>query len=133
MKRLILIGAIALAAVGMTVSSVASAQENGNRDDQGQIIRGPYLSNRFGDNWFIGVGGGINVYINEGYTPAIGPSIDANFGKWFTPSIGMRVGYQGISSKVWSEQPSVFGVDMDPDQGLFAQKFGYISHSKKKI
>lgn len=126
MKRLILIGAIALAAVGMTVSSVASAQENGNRDDQGQIIRGPYLSNRFGDNWFIGVGGGINVYINEGYTPAIGPSIDANFGKWFTPSIGMRVGYQGISSKVWSEQPSVFGVDMDPDQGLFAQKFGYM-------
>ena len=117
---------MALVAVGMTVSSVASAQENGNRDDLGQIIRGPYLSNRFGDNWFIGAGGGINLFINEGYTPAIGPSVDANFGKWFTPSIGMRVGYQGIISKVWSELPSVFGADMDPEQAMFAQKFGYM-------
>jgi outer membrane protein OmpA-like peptidoglycan-associated protein len=27
----------------------------------------------------------------------IAPSIDANFGKWFTPAVGMRAGYQGIN------------------------------------
>jgi outer membrane protein OmpA-like peptidoglycan-associated protein len=126
MKRLILIGAIALAAVGMTVSTEAGAQENGNRDCQGHIVRGPYVTNRFGDNWFIGAGGGINLFINKDNTPAVGPSVDASLGKWFTPSIGMRVGYQGIISRVWSEQPSVFGADMDPEQAMFAQKFGYM-------
>lgn len=127
MKRLkFLLGAFALVAAGLTMSAVANAQENGNRDEFGDIVRGPYLTNKFGDNWFIGVGGGINIFINEGYTPAIAPSVDANFGKWFTPSIGMRVGYQGLSSKVWSPEPSVLGMDMDPEEQLYAQKFGYI-------
>ena len=37
------------------------------------------------------------IFEHEGYDPAIGPSIDFNFGKWFTPSIGMRAGYQGLN------------------------------------
>jgi outer membrane protein OmpA-like peptidoglycan-associated protein len=79
------------------------AQENGNRDDNGKVVRGPYETNRFGDNWFIGAGGGINILWNEGLDAdnlKIAPSIDANFGKWFTPAIGMRVGYQGINAQV---------------------------------
>lgn len=126
MKRLNLLGAIALVAVGMTVSYVADAQEDNNRDELGRVIRGPYLTNRFGDNWFIGVGGGINTFLNEGYSPAIGPSIDANFGKWFTPAVGMRIGYQGISSKVWADQASVIGLDLDVEKQMYAQKFGYM-------
>ena len=38
------------------------AQENGNRDAENKIVRGPYETNRFGDNWFIGVAGGINLF-----------------------------------------------------------------------
>ena len=127
MKRLNLFwGALTLAAVVMMASPAASAQENNNRDENGDIVRGPYMTNRFGDNWFIGAGGGINVFINEGYHPDIGPSVDANFGKWFTPSTGIRVGYQGISSKVWADQPSLLGTDMDPEKQMYAQKFGYM-------
>ena len=127
MKRLnFLLGALALVAVGMTVSFVADAQEDNNRDEYGEIVRGPYLTNGFGDNWFIGAAGGINWFINEGYRPDIAPSIDANVGKWFTPSIGMRIGYQGINSKVWADFPSVIGPDMDPERMLYAQKFGYM-------
>ena len=126
MKRFLLMGVMTLIAAGMAVPMVSYGQGNGNRDDEGKIVRGPYLTNRFGDNWFIGAGGGINIFINEGYTPAVGPSVDVNFGKWFTPSIGMRVGYQGISSKVWADAPSVFGADMDPEKAMFAQKFGYM-------
>ena len=127
MKRLyLLLGALTLAAVVMTVSPDANAQENNNRDEMYQIVRGPYLTNQFGDNWFIGVGGGINLFINEGYKPAIGPSIDAHFGKWFTPSVGMRVGYQGITSKVWAYETSVLGRDMDAEKQMYAQKFGYM-------
>lgn len=116
MKRLdLFVGALALAAVMMAAPPVANAQENNNRDEMGRVVRGPYVTNRFCDNWFIGVGGGINLFVNKDYKPAIGPSIDANFGKWFTPAIGMRVGYQGISSKVWMD-----------DQKMNAQKFGYM-------
>jgi outer membrane protein OmpA-like peptidoglycan-associated protein len=101
MKRLYyFIGAAALVAVAMTASPALKAQENGNRDENGKVVRGPYETNRFGDNWFIGAGGGVNLFLNEGYDPVIGPSIDANLGKWFTPSVGMRVGYQGFKTNV---------------------------------
>jgi outer membrane protein OmpA-like peptidoglycan-associated protein len=100
MKRLnFYLGALTLMAVVTMTAPEAKAQEDNNRDEIGRIVRGPYLTNRFGDNWFIGVGGGINLFLLDQYTPAIGPSIDANFGKWFTPSVGMRAGYQGIFTK----------------------------------
>ena len=127
MKRLnILLGAAALIAVALTASPALNAQENGNRDMDGKIVRGPYETNRFGDNWFIGVGGGINIFMNEGYELRIGPSIDANFGKWFTPSVGMRIGYQGITSKTWADHATVIGPEMDTEKQMYAQKFGYM-------
>ena len=114
MKRLnIFWGAAALIAVTLTASPALNAQENGNRDMDGKIVRGPYETNRFGDNWFIGAGGGINLFWNEGYDVKIGPSIDANFGKWFTPAVGMRIGYHGFNAKA-----------LDKSDAL--QKFGYM-------
>ena len=98
MKRLNLIyGASALAATLIAAPLSVNAQENGNRDVSGGIVRGPYETNSLGDNWFVGIGGGINMLLNEGYDVKIGPSLDVNFGKWFTPAIGMRAGYQGLS------------------------------------
>ena len=94
MKRLkLFLGAAALITVTATVSPALNAQEKENRDMDGNIVRGPYETNRFGDNWFIGAGGGINIFWNEGYDVKVAPSIDANFGKWFTPAVGMRIGY----------------------------------------
>ena len=128
MKRLnLILGAAALVAVSLTASPVANAQENGNRDENGKIVRGPYETNRFGDNWFIGVGGGINFLWSEGYDQGkISPSIDANFGKWFTPSVGMRIGYQGFSTRIWSETPSLIGPSLDTGKDMYLQKMGYM-------
>lgn len=127
MKRLnIFIGAAALAAVLMTAATNINAQENGNRDEYGNIVRGPYETNRFGDNWFIGAGGGINIFINEGYDIKVAPSLDINLGKWFTPSVGMRIGYQGLNSQVWSDNASTLGPTLDSDKGQYLQKFGYM-------
>ena len=127
MKRLnFLLGAAALIAVALTASPAANAQENGNRDMDGKIVRGPYETNRFGDNWFIGVGGGINLFWNKGYDVKIGPSIDANFGKWFTPAVGMRIGYQGISAQAWSPKAGVLGATLDSGKNKYLQKFGYM-------
>ena len=59
MKRLYLI------ALFIIVSLTATAQENGNRDAQNRIVRGPYETNRFFDNIFVGVAGGVNIYFGE--------------------------------------------------------------------
>jgi outer membrane protein OmpA-like peptidoglycan-associated protein len=119
------LGAAALAAVSLTASPALNAQEN--RDENGKIVRGPYETNRFGDNWFIGAGGGINILWNEDYENVkISPSIDANIGKWFTPSVGMRVGYQGFSTQIWSDTPDVLGSTLDTDKGMYLQKMGYM-------
>lgn len=127
MKRLKLFwGAAALAAVALTASPAVNAQENGNRDEYGKIVRGPYQTNSFGDNWFIGAGGGINVFLNDGYKTNIGPSIDAGLGKWFTPTVGMRVGYSGFNTNYWADQPSVLGRTLDQEEGKYQQKFGYM-------
>ena len=127
MKRLrFILGAAALAAVALTASPAVNAQENGNRDENGKIVRGPYQTNRFGDNWFIGAGGGVNVFLNDGYKTNIGPSIDAGIGKWFTPSVGMRIGYSGLNTNYWADNPSVLGRTLDKEEGKYQQKFGYM-------
>ena len=105
MKRLkFILGAAALAAVAMTASPVINAQENGNRDEYGKVVRGPYETNAFGDNWFVGAGGGVNMYLDNDIKTNIGIAVDANLGKWFTPSVGMRVGYSGIDARYEGDQ-----------------------------
>lgn len=80
------------------------AQENGNRDAKNQIVRGPYETNRFFDNWFIGIGGGVNIYEGECNSKAsfgerLAPAIDFTVGKWITPSVGVRAQYSGLQAK----------------------------------
>ena len=127
MKRLnFLFGAAALIAVSLTATPALNAQENGNRDENGKVVRGPYETNRFGDNWFIGAGGGINILLNEGYDIRISPSIDANLGKWFTPAVGMRIGYQGFQTGAWSDQATALAPVLDTEQGQYLTKLGYM-------
>ena len=127
MKRLdLILGAAALLAALIAAPVSVNAQEDGNRDEFGNIVRGPYETNSFGDNWFVGIGGGINVFLNEGFDAKIGPSMDVNFGKWFTPSVGMRIGYQGLNAQTWSDAATVLGPKLDKDKGKYAEKFGYM-------
>jgi len=119
------LGALALAAVSMIVAPSVNAQENGNRDENGKIVRGPYLTNQFGDNWFIGVAGGMNFFGDGGYKPAVGGALDVNFGKWITPAIGLRAGYTGLTGAEWSKNPTVLGTELNADKDMYKQKFGF--------
>lgn len=56
------------------------------------------LPSRFGDNWFIQVGGGVNTVFNKGFGP-VGPAAELRVGKWVNPAFGIRVGAQGFLNR----------------------------------
>lgn len=120
----LLTASLALVAAGVM------AQENGNRDEQNRVVRGPYETNRFFDNIFIGVAGGVNIYHGENdsygkFGKRLAPALDVNVGKWFTPSVGARIGYSGINAKGWTSGQTVYAKDMfDKKANIYNEKFG---------
>lgn len=118
----LLTAALALAATGVL------AQENGNRDEQNKIVRGPYETNRFFDNIFIGVAGGVNIYHGENdsygsFGKRLAPALDINVGKWITPSVGLRLGYSGINAQGWTSGQTIYAKGL-VDGNIYKEKFG---------
>ena len=96
----IVMSALAVMAGVLVVSPAANAQENGNRDENGKVVRGAYETNKFGDNWFIGAGAGVNSWLGNGASPKAGVAVDAFVGKWITPTVGVRMGWKGLNDGV---------------------------------
>ena len=96
MKGVKFLGILAVASI---LSFNAFAQEDNNRDADGSVARGPYVTNGAFDNTFIGIGAGVNSVLEKGYgLGKIGLATDVNFGKWFTPAVGARIGWHGIQN-----------------------------------
>lgn len=103
---------VAFVAIFLTLGSMnVFAQEDGNRDANGYVVKGPYLTNGGWANWFAGVGGGLNTTYGKEIKPLSefelknNWSAEAFIGKWYTPSIGARIGYKGVANN--------FGYDAD--------------------
>ncbi len=91
------IGALALAVVSMMAAPAAQAQEN--KDENGKTIRHPYLTNGLWDNWFVGAGVGMNFFMDNDVNNS-GLALDVNVGKWVTPCVGLRLGYNGLKGSL---------------------------------
>ena len=97
-----------LAAASLLFSVSAFAQENNNKDENGNVVKGPYVTNNgFFNNTFLTLGVGFNAGLNlenGGAIPFVqgngGLGVDLGFGKWFTPTVGARLNYHGISNEV---------------------------------
>ncbi len=118
MKKIISIVALATA-----LCASAFAYEDGNRDAEGNIVRGPYVRNGFFDNTFIELQGGLNFMASThmGMTSgwkSIYPAaaVDFNLGKWFNPNFGARLGWQGLQTRYYPARMSQIG---DPVQKAF--------------
>lgn len=91
------IGAMALAVVSMVAAPAVNAQEN--KDENGKTIRHPYLTNGLWDNWFVGAGAGMNFFFDDDVKNS-GLALDVNVGKWVTPCVGLRLGYNGLNGSL---------------------------------
>lgn len=94
-----------IVALATLLCASAFAQEDGNRDAQGNIVRGPYVTNSFFDNTFIELQGGIHLTgapkMGQGVgfkSIKVSPAVGLNVGKWFNPNFGLRLGWQGLKS-----------------------------------
>ena len=77
------------------------AQEDGNRDESGHVVKGPYLTNEFGDNWFISFGGGATTFVGRDVAGIkVAPVTEITAGKWFVPSVGAQFGYSGYQNRI---------------------------------
>ncbi len=95
---------IFLAALALTMSGLASAQ-SALKSDTTQVVeyntdKYKVETNRFWNNWVISVGGGVQVFFGDHdrqlpFGQRISPALDINVGKWFSPDIGVRLGYSG--------------------------------------
>lgn len=117
----------AIATVLMT--QVTFAQEVKINDILLVPDRGPYITNSAGSNWFVGGGVGINSSFSKQIKMFSEFKLKNNFtadvfvGKWFTPSIGLRVGYRGVTNNVGYDTDKFYSKSYKNGKQL---RFGYL-------
>lgn len=75
------------------------------------------IENRFRDNWFLGVEGGVSYVKNRyGENPSlkdgIAPVAQLSFGKWFSPKLGLRANIDWYQTKA-AYKMNCFGASAD--------------------
>ena len=97
---------IVSAALFLGAAVASFAQETAVSGDTDKAVKEEIANARrfevgsFKDNWFLGIGGGVNLYMGEHdrqmkIINRLAPAMDVYFGKWFTPTLGFRVMYSG--------------------------------------
>ncbi|NCC45577.1 MAG: OmpA family protein [Bacteroidia bacterium] len=113
----------------MLFSVAAIAQE---QTETGK--NGPFLTNKFFDNWFISVGGGAQVLYGEhdnvaSFGDRLAPALDISLGKWITPSVGLRAQFAGLSAKGLVSNPAAKFIDGTSSDysGYYDEKFNFFN------
>lgn len=95
--------------------------------------RGPYETNKFMDNWFISVDGGVQTYIGGSHEQGafgkrIAPVFNLSLGKWITPNVGVRAqaGYGKVKGFGYAVEELYLKGEADAN-GLFKKKYSTIT------
>lgn len=92
-------------------------------------------------NWFVSIGAGPQIFFGDHDRQAkfgdrISPALDFSVGKWFSPSIGVRLMYSGLYAKgatqTWNSDPAIGGVynTGNPVPGKNTLDMGWLSEAK---
>lgn len=127
MKKLFLTGAMALVAASAFSQGIEPYDRTPGTYAR-TTQRGPYLTNRFFDNMYISVGGGVNLYLGSGdnqgdFGKRLAPALDISLGKWVTPSVGLRLQYAGLQGRGFSTAITPYTNAIPDEEGLYAKKF----------
>lgn len=132
MKKYLLSAMAAVAVVG------ASAQEAVLAEEYTETVTS--VAPDFRSNWFISAGGGAQILFGDHDRQAkfgdrISPALDIAIGKWFSPSIGVRLMYSGLSAKgatqTWNTEGKggIYNTGK-PVHGKFTNAYGYLCGQK---
>ena len=99
MKKLLTLLAFALMA-GVAFAQTADVEEEVIYEKNKQKV----ITNTFWDNWFVQLGGGAQIYFGDhnkqlDLVDRLALGLDAGFGKWFSPQIGVRAMISGLTIK----------------------------------
>ena len=130
--------ALVFGAMGMAAAQEVATTEEVISEEVTNSHR--YEVGSFADNWSIGVGGGINMYLGEHDRQMkagdrLSPNLDVYVGKWFTPVVGFRLGYTGLNfrgaTNLMTGTPNSTDEIYEPyesdHQPLYWQKFNFFN------
>ena len=134
-----MLAALALAASGTALAQETQTVQNGDFTETVEYSTDKFKveTNRFWSNWFVSAGGGVNLYFGDHdkqvkFGKRLAPAVDVAIGKWFTPGIGVRFAYSGLSVK-GATQTGIHSTGEEvPGKGgygywLTKQKFNYFN------
>lgn len=90
------------------------------------------MTNKFWNNWFITAGAGAQVMFADDdekgdFGKRISPALNVGIGKWFTPGLGVRLQYSGLSVKGFGFSNGGY-IEGTPDAtGLRKEKWNYMN------
>ena len=121
---------IYILAIALMTGVGAMAQNTKQNSNAEKIEKYTVQTNMFGDNLFIGANVGTQMYIGDNFSKGkagklITPTFEINVGKWFTPGIGLRLGFGGYQAKGYSLENEGFAYKR-VDTDLYRTKFGIL-------
>ena len=97
--------------MSLAIASIAMVSFAQETVSEGVVptVKNNVITNSFGSNWFIDVNIGAQVYnpvVTHGesmFDHVTFPAISAHVGKWHTPGIGWRIGYNGYEFNAYKD------------------------------
>lgn len=132
MKKLLALVAFALMA-GATFAQTADVEEEVIYEKNKHKV----VTNTFWDNWWVQIGGGAQVYYGDhnkqmDFVDRLSLALDAGFGKWFSPQIGVRAMISGLTingaTQTWGET----GIHDTgkPVDGKYTHDYGFLNEQQ---
>lgn len=132
MKKLLAFVAFALMA-GATFAQTADVEEEVIYEKNKHKV----VTNTFWDNWWVQIGGGAQIYYGDhnkqlDFVDRLSLALDAGFGKWFSPQIGVRAMISGLTingaTQTWGET----GIHDTgkPVDGKYTHDYGFLNEQQ---
>lgn len=125
--------------VASVTTITAVAQENTTKSEmtETEIVTG--FKTDFRSNWFVSAGAGGQVFFGDHskqvkFGDRISPALDIAVGKWFSPTVGVRLMYSGLSAKgatqTWNDPGTGSYSTGKPVPGKFTHEYGFLCKQK---